>query len=328
MSDGGGSVASQATGPRDFEVKWLYHPSHDVHDLDEAEAWYEKVFGCSSASLKSLAERIPPRPGSGYPPDYSTFTLIADVLFDTIDPTRYLFEGVQRLPSIKEPHLRLISWNVQEMDALFRALGQHGFRVTNQVDQIVTGDRSPCAFGTDMPLLYTHPDDTGLRYSFSPPSAVKATDNRSIPGWSLQEPASDDPLGVRFCSYHTILTSDPSKGIKLHCDVLGGEIIHEGRNELRGTSSIYVRLADAIIEFAVPDAGTPAFHDWQKRAPYDTYHALTWVVADLAKAEQHLARNGVEISQRSADTLITRPETALGIPWGFTTARIPGDTRP
>lgn len=310
-----------------FEVKWMYHPSHDVHDLDEAERFYERVFGCPSRSLEKLLERLPPRPGSGYPPNYSTFTLIKDVVFDTIDPKRYVFEGVQRLATISEPHLRLISWNVEDMDALFRSLQRNGIRVTNQLDEVVTGDRAPTAFGSSMPLIYTVADDSGLRYSFSPPSAVGATDGRSEPGWKLREPDADEPLGLRFCSHHTILTDDPAKGLKLHCDVLGGRIIHEGRDELRGTTSTYVHLADAIIEFAIPDSGTMAFADWRKRAPHDTYHALTWLVADLAGAEAHLRRQGIRIAVRGDETLVTDPASSLGIPWGFTTARIPGDPR-
>ena len=100
---------------RGFLVPMMYHPSHDVLDLTEAERWYERVFGSPSASLASLIAKLPPRPGSGYPPNYSTFTLIGDVLMDTIDPTRYVIDGRQRLPTVKKPHLRLISWYIEGM---------------------------------------------------------------------------------------------------------------------------------------------------------------------------------------------------------------------
>jgi hypothetical protein len=36
----------------------------------------------------------------------------------------------------------------------------------------------------------------------------------------------------------------------------------------------------------------------------------------------------VRILMRSSDTLVTDPATSLGIPWGFTSAVIPGDPRP
>jgi catechol 2,3-dioxygenase-like lactoylglutathione lyase family enzyme len=311
---------------RAFRVPMMYHPSHDVLDLDEAEQWYEGVFGSRSTSLESLMARLPPKPGSGYPPNYSTFTMIGDVLFDTIDPKRYVIAGVQRLPTVKEPHLRLISWYIDDMTEGYRALKRHGVRLTNQIDEIVDGDETPTAFGSDMQLFFTLPEDAGLRYSFSSPAAVAASDPRSAPGWTPR-PAADNPLGVEVCSHHTILTDRPERGLKLHCDVLGGRVIHQGRNALLGATSTYVHLAGSTIEFATPDRGTAAYEDWEKRAPNDTYHAVTWTVADLARAESHLASQGVRIRSRSRDTLITDPATSLGIPWGFSTELPPGDPR-
>jgi catechol 2,3-dioxygenase-like lactoylglutathione lyase family enzyme len=311
---------------RAFRVPMMYHPSHDVLDLDEAERWYERVFGCPSMSLESLMAKLPPRPGSGYPPNYSTFTMIGDVLFDTIDPTRYIIAGVQRLATVEEPHLRLISWYIEGMTEAYRALQRHGVRVTNQLDEVVEGDEAPTAFGSDMQLFFTLPEDAGLRYSFSTPAAVAASDPRSTPGW-VQRPPADDPLGIRFCSHHTILTDRPGRGLKLHCDVLGGWVIHEGRNELLGATSTYVHLAGSTVEFATPDRDTAAYEDWKKRAPNDTYHAITWTVADLARAERHLAAQGVRFRSRSQDNLITDPVTSLGVPWGFTSQLPPGDPR-
>jgi hypothetical protein len=312
---------------RGFNVPMMFHPSHDVLDLDDAERWYERVFGCPSMSLESMIAKLPPRPGSGYPPNYSTFTPISDVLFDTIDPTRYLIGGVQRLPSVKAPHLRLISWYIEGMDEAFRALRRHSIRVTNQVDELVEGDAAPIAFGSDMPLMYTLPEDAGLRYAFSPPSAVTALDRRTAQGWQRPRVTGDDPLGIECCSHHTILTDRPERGLKLHCEVLGGRIIHEGRNELLGATSTYVHLAGSTIEFAIPDPGSAAYRDWTGRAPYDTYHAITWKVGSLQRAERHLNAQAVQIQSRSAHTMRADPATGLGIPWGFTTEWVRGDPR-
>lgn len=312
---------------RVFHVPMMYHPSHDVLDLTEAEGWYERVFGTPSASLASLIAKLPPRPGSGYPPNYSTFTLIGDVLMDTIDPTRYVIDGRQRLPTVKKPHLRLISWYIEGMKEACREMRRHGIRVISQLDEVVRGDEVPTAYGSDMPLLYTLPEDTGLRYSFSPPAFVKASDPRSEPGWVSPSTASTHPLGLTRCSHHTILTNRPERELKLLLDVLGGTVVHNGRNELLGASSTYVHLAGSTVECAVPDGNTPAYTDWETRAPNDTYHSITWQVASLERAERHLAAQGVSIQRRSSDTLITDPETSLGIPWGFSTTLVSGDPR-
>lgn len=314
-------------GDRGFRVPAMYHPSLDVLDLDEAERWYERIFGVSSDSLLSLLAKLPPRPGSGYPPNYSTFTLIGDVVMDSIDPTRYVFDGIQRLPTVSEPHLRLISWYIDDMDACFRALRRNGIRVTNQLDEIVEGNEAPLACGSDMRLFYTLPEDTGLRYAFSTPSAVKASDRRSEPGWALRPPSSDDPLGLERCSHHTILTDRPERQLKLLRDVLGGTVFRGSRSEVLGARCTYVCLGDSIVELAVPDRDTPAYADWAGRAPADTYHALTWKVVDLARAERHLRANGVRIQSRTDDTIVTDPASSLGVPWGFSSVLIPDDPR-
>ena len=103
--------------------------------------------------------------------------------------------------------------------------------------------------------------------------------------------------------------------------------MHEGRDEIRGTSSTYVHLADSMLEYAVPDVGTSAHADWTHDDPNDTYHAITWKVADLGRAEHHLEAQGVRIQVRSDDTIVTDPDTSLGVPWGFTTTLTPGDPR-
>jgi hypothetical protein len=246
---------------------------------------------------------------------------------DTIDPKRYIIEGLQRLPTVKKPHLRLISWYIEGMNEACRELRRHGIRVTNQLDQVIEGDEAPTAFGSAMPLFYTMAEDTGLRYSFSPPAFVKASDPRSNAGWAVPPVSLDDPLGIERCSHHTILTNRPELALKLLRNALGGEVIHRGRNELLGATSIYIHLAGSTVECAIPDRGTAAYEDWKERAPNDAYHSITWAVADLERAERHLAAQGVRIRSRSRDTIVTDPATSLGIPWGFSTTLMPGDTR-
>jgi hypothetical protein len=108
-------------------------------------------------------------------------------------------------------------------------------------------------------------------------------------------------------------------------DVLGGAVIHEGRDELRGTSSIYVHLGGSTYEYAIPDSGTPAYDDWAREPGRDTYYAISWRVADVDRVERHLASEGVVIQARSDDSIVTDGTTSLGIPWGFSAALIPGD---
>lgn len=309
---------------RDFRVTMMYHPSHHVPDLDEAEAWFEGVFGRSSTRLASISRGAPPRPG--YPNDYSTFTSISDVLFDMIDPARYVLLGMQRYATVEQPRLKAFGWYIEGIAEVYRQLKHQGIRVTSQLDELADTDDPPTAAGSSMPLYFSLPEDAGLRYEFFP-AIPFPLDPRVAPSWTLPAVSNEDPLGIERCSHHTVLTGDPGRALRLVVDVLGGNIVHEGRDELRGTTGAYVDLAGSILEYAVPDVGTRAYSDWAKDDPNDTYHSITWKVADLERAERHLHSRGVGIEMRSADTIVTDPDTSLGIPWGFTSKLTPGDPR-
>ena len=308
----------------DFRFTMMYHPSHHVPDLAEAEEWFARVFGCESTPLASMMRQAPSR--NGYPTDYSTFTPIRDVLFDTIDPKRYVLLGKQRYKTVDTPHLKGFGWYIEGMPGVYLAMKDAGFTIVNQVDELAEGDETPTASGSPMPLFFSVPDDAGLRFEFFP-AIPFPLDPRVADGWTLPPVADDDPLGIDRCSHHTVLTDQPARALRLLVDTLGAEIVHTGRNELLGADSTYLHFADSILEYAVPDAETDAHADWSLDAPNDTYHAITWKVIDLDRAERHLSAQGVAIRARSADTIITEPATSLGVPWGFTTTLTPGDPR-
>jgi catechol 2,3-dioxygenase-like lactoylglutathione lyase family enzyme len=303
-----------------FEVIRMFHPSFHILDLDEAERWYERVFGLSSTRLSTG----PVDPDNRT--DYSTFTLIRDVLMDSIDPTRFVKNGVQQYPTIDEPHLKGFGWCVEDLIGLYRDLRSKGIRLVGNLGEEGTDDEPPTAHGSSMPMFFTVPAQTGLRYQFIAPFPMQF-DPRTEPGWTLGPVRADDPLTIEFTSHHTIVTDQPARALHLFVDLLGGRVIHEGRDEVRSTSSTYVRLADAAFEFAVPDEGTPAFDDWKTTAPNDSYHAITFKVADLDKVRDHLRAVDVGLRSDTASFLVTDPKTSLGVPWGFSSTTIPGDER-
>ena len=163
----------------------------------------------------------------------------------------------------------------------------------------------------------------GLNAPFYP----TIVDPRTEPGWEVPPVSGADPLGFERCSHHTILTSDPDRALRLAVGVLGGKVIHEGRNEQLGTTSTYVHLAGSTVEYGVPDEGTPVYTEWARNQPADTYRGITWRVADLERTERHLEQQGVRIARRSEETIITDPSSSLDIPWGFTSGWISGDPR-
>jgi catechol 2,3-dioxygenase-like lactoylglutathione lyase family enzyme len=311
-----------ATGGRDFRTGRIFHPTARVPDLAEAEAFFATVFGRPSKSLTTILPSTP-----NYPTEYSTFTVIRDVLFDSIDPKLHLVAGVQRYPSVQVPQLSGIGWYVDGIEELYAALRRNGIRSMNMRNEIVDGDEPPQSPSGGVVTFFVVSEDAGLQYQFMREGIPFSLDPRIEAGWSLSPVEADDPLGIERCSHHTILTSRPERALRFAVDVLGGSIVQQERNEVLGATSTFVALADALLEYAVPDAGTPAHAELAARAPNDAYHSITWKVADLDRAERHLTSQGVRIRTRSGGTITTDPETSLGISWGFTTSLQPNDPR-
>ena len=316
-----------ATMTRSYSVCRLYHPSHRVTSLEEAEKFFSEVFGRESVSRISIYKKPDPQYAS-YPIDYCTFTYIAEVFFDSIDPERYVIDGDQRYESISESHLHGLGWAVEGIDDIYKLMVANNIRSTDQANRPADPNICPSASFSTSKLFYTLAEDTGLRYEVYPRSSIRSYDPRNDPSWILQPWSKSDPLGIEFCSHHTVLTCDLARATKLLVKILGGTIIHQGRNEVLETDSTYIALADAIYEFATPTSeDSYAMEDWKRNAPDDTYHALTFKVKDLSQVAAHLAAKGVRLLKQTGTFLVLNPKDSIGIPWGFTTEMVPNDPR-
>lgn len=317
-----GEVAEM--GRRDFELTIMHHPSLHAPDLDEVASWFERVFGCSTASIAEVLDQVA-HVVSYWPRDYLIYTPIRDVFFGTVNPARFVgADGKAHHPPVDRPHLVDLGWSVENQTEAYRQLKGAGYRITNSIGEVQEGDE---VVGPNDPApFFTQPDETGIRYHFYPGGPFPV-DPRARPDWVLPPVSADDPLALDRCSHHTILTDQPERALKLYRDELGAEVFHEGRNELLGATSTYLYIGDSTLEFAVPDPGSEADRARASNDPKDTYYALTWKTVDLERAERHLESQGVRIQSRSSELIVTDPETSLGVPWGFTTSLIDGDPR-
>lgn len=308
---------------RRFRVTMMNHPSLHVPDLSEAEAWFKRVFARDSIPFATILGGQPVR--SDWPLDYCVFTLIGDVLMDSIDPQRYVIAGVQQYPTVHEPRLKDFGYYVAGLVDAYRAVRAHGLRVMNTLSELQEGDEPS---GPNAPApFYTLREETGLRYHFHSATHVLPGDPRSAQAWDVAPVSDHDPLGIERCSHHTVLTTNPDRARHLWVDVLGGEVVHEARDEVRAATSTWVHVGGSTLEYAVPDACSPAHAEWARTAPDDRYYAITWKVADLERAERHLRAHGVRIEARSHHVIVADPATSLGVPWGFTDTLPEGDPR-
>jgi catechol 2,3-dioxygenase-like lactoylglutathione lyase family enzyme len=317
------TTTAQATD-RGFRVGITHHPGHFVPDLAEAEEFFQRVFGRRSLSIDEVLDRVA-YVNPDFPRTYSIYTSIADVFFDSIDPKRLLFAG-RNFSDVRHdvPHLETMGWYVEGHTEAYRALKSHGFTITSSIGEVQ--DRALPTGPNDPAPFFTVRQDAGMIYDFYP-AMVFPCDPRTEPGWVLPPVSDDDPLGIVRCSHHTFLSAQPERATRILVDILGGEIFHAGQSELLGVNGTYIRFGDSNLEFATPQEGTAAYEDWAVDAPNDTYHSITWTVADLERAENHLEAQGVRIAERATDGFITDPATSLGIPWGFTGSVLPGDPR-
>jgi len=312
-----------------YKVARMYHPSHRTTSIPGVEAFFRNVFGRESINMLTIRpEPDPAHPE--YPRDYSTFTAISDVWFDSIDPTRYVIDGEQRYEDVTESHLHGTGWAVHQdgIEELYQTLVANGIRCTDQANRLAAPDKAPRASFSTAQLFFTLAEDTGLRYEFYPAKRINTYDPRTDPSWTLPPLSEDDPLGIEFCSHHTVLTTDLPRATRLLVDILGGVVLHETHDDLFGTDSTFVALADGIFELATPTReGSYTMVDWKRNAPEDTYHAITWKVRDLDRVARHLEAQHIRILAQDDSTLVTQPEDAIGVPWRFTAEVVPGDTR-
>ncbi|WP_210251858.1 hypothetical protein [Agrobacterium tumefaciens] len=307
---------------QNFRVVRLFHPTIHVPDLATTEGWFERVFGRRSVSLETILPSTP-----NYPTDYSTFTVIRDVFIDSIDPKRHFVSGFQRYPAVEAPSLKGLGWYIEGMTALHLGLRGAGIRSMGLSDEIAEGEQPPLSPGGGVITFFTVPQDAGLQYQFFLEGTPFPLDPRTAPGWLLPPVEENDPLAIECCSHHTILTGQPDRALNFAVNALGGKVIHEGRNRILAATSTYVALADTVLEYAMPDAGTAAQAHLAAAGSGDSYYSMTWKVVDLDRVERHLVAENVGISMRDETTIVTDAQTSLGIPWGFTSTFLPNDPR-
>lgn len=307
-----------------YVVKHHYHSTIFVPSLDEASRFFGRVFGRESKVLGEYLVGGKDRAATyNYSSDYATFTPVAEVQLECVDPTRLMIDGAQTFESVSEPHLGSLAWFVDGIEDLWAEMRRKNLRGMDMSDRIHDGADPPLDVSST-PIIFTLPEETGLSYEFC--VFLPHRDPRGDPPVHATIPV--DPMGIECCSHHTVLTNRKERALLLLVEVLGGRVIHEGRNELLATQSTFIALADGVIELGQPLVdGSPAMLDWQGRAPDDCYHALTWKVRDLGQVADHLESLGVRVQARTDTAIVTDRRDSLGVAWGFSSELVPGDPR-
>jgi hypothetical protein len=306
-----------------YSLKHLYHSTMWVPDLGDATEFFGRVFDRRSVVLGEYLGSKPKDVPAGFRNDYATFTPIAEVQLECIDPTLLLIDGVQVHEDVTEPSLGALAWFVDGIEDIWSEMTARGLHGTDQRRQTPAGEDVPRDVSST-PIIFTVPEETGLTYELC--VYMPRREPRGDPPVPAVSPT--DPLGIECCSHHTVLTLQPERARRFLVDVLNGRVIHEDRNPMLQTRSSWIALADSVVELAEPMGdGTRAAEVAGRKAPLDTYLGLTWNVRDLDQAAKHLEAAGVRTEARSETALLTRPADGLGVAWGFSTVLVEGDPR-
>lgn len=310
------------TRPR---VTAIYHPTLAVHDLETAREWFTRVFARPAFRWEDTLD--PALLDPAYPRNYSFFFFIKDLHFVVLCPELHAtgaLAGQTRYRDVPEGMIG-IGWYTDDAVAMFERLAEFGFTAHDQKGRAITPDNPPVSpMAPDIHVGFTDPGPAGYRHEFvwlaerHREFYARQADPRLRAGWTLPEVAANDPLRIVRTSHHTFLTSDADRATHLYVDAAGGRVVGGERNPELEADSTFIRLGDTIIEFAVPDAGTP-YHG-QVASGTDIYTGVTIQVDDLDAAELHLRSVGVARSRPSPDVVAIEPADAFGMQWRFTTA--------
>lgn len=180
-----------------YKVIRLWHPSHRVPGLAVAKEFFENFFGRPSIPVETCLPPVEEAPN--YPRDYGIFTILQEVFFDSIDPSRYVVEGRQTYEDTDVPHLNCLGWAVEGTQEIYDACIAAGIRSTDQANRIGGSKKAPVTGFSPSPLFFTLPESTGLRYQIYPLSSTGYPDPRTQPGWKLPPVSESDPLSLEFC---------------------------------------------------------------------------------------------------------------------------------
>jgi hypothetical protein len=338
--DGGETAGYYAQG--------FLHATSVVKDLRLVADKCERVFGTRGAAM-DVALKANIAAGTtraDYPLNYSWFVFIADLYLDVIQPDLYNPVGWVAPPVECHEGLVEMSLDVNGMNNLNSALQLQGIRTNDQLarpvgpgaagDALVSVDPDNDPYGK---IIWTLPEETGLAWEMIGSASLLPSGTGSVyPG----VPSPMDPLGIEYCSHHTLLTWDIERAFRIPVDVFGARALYTGINHELQTNSTYLWIpsrsssdAPLLLEIAVPlFKDSPIARHLLGTVPStqglpseDRYHMITFKVRDLDKAIHHLKKAGIGFETIASSMVITDPNDFLGIRWGFSSTHIPGDPR-
>ncbi|HKV54539.1 MAG TPA: VOC family protein [Candidatus Binataceae bacterium] len=295
-----------------FRIGREFHLLHVVTDLNEVDEWYDRVFAVRRFVRNYMKAAM----------RKASLVLIGDFVMEPAQP-------VQSLPGWEKSalgkfytrygqHFHSIAWYVDNLQETCGGLIESKVRLFDMVGKPVTEAGKGDA-------VWTHPQDTHAAFEFA--VAPKFfIDPRLQPGWSMQFPRDQHPLGIERASHITMLFRDLSHARSVYQDALGGKLIHEQEIAGRKRSAFYAVGQDTVIEAVQPLSSSSPEGQGLERAGEGIF-SVTFKTRDLNRAAAHLRANQLRIEPGEGELTINRHD-AFGMTLSFTDRTIPNDPRP
>jgi len=296
-----------------FKIGKLFHLTHVVDNLREADKWYDEVFsacryyrGYMRAAMRN-----------------ASVLAIGDTPMEAIQTAPVAGaenSAIGKFHARYGRHFHSIAWYVDSIEDTFNQLSRHNVR---QVDMVGRPAKGP--FGKRYIAVWTHPKDTHGAIEFAQVEDF-SIDVRLHASYSAAFWRDRHPLGIERASHITVVVRDLSKGKAFYQDVLGGKPLHEEEIAGHKKSAFLAVGEDTVVELAQPlSAQCPEARDLEHAG--EGLYAVTFKTKDLTRAAEFLQSKHQRIESRSADSLVVNREDTFGIGIGFTERRIPNDVR-
>jgi catechol 2,3-dioxygenase-like lactoylglutathione lyase family enzyme len=287
-----------------------FHLLHVVSDLDAADEWYDRVFSVRRFVRNYMKAAM----------RKASLVLLGDFVMEPAQPVQrpgWEKSALGKFYTRFGQRFHSLAWYVDDLRETCRVLSEHQVRLFDMVGKPVTDPGSGDA-------VWTHPQDTHAAFEFAIAPRF-FIDPRLQPGWSMEFPREQHPLGIERASHITMLFGELNNALRIYRDALGAKLIHQQESAGHKRSLFFAVGADTVIEAVEPlSPASPEGRELEQAG--EGIFSVTFKTRDLKRAADHLHSNNVGFELRD-NTLSINRDDAFGMTLRFTDQELPNDPR-
>src|SRR3984893_17174220 len=272
-----------------------FHLLHVVRDLDAADEWYDRIFSVRRFVRNYMKAAM----------RKASLVLLGDFVMEPAQPVQqpgWEKSALGKFYSRFGQHFHSLAWYVDDLQATCQVLSEHKIRLFDMVGKPITDPGRGDA-------VWPHPQDTHAAFEFAVAPRF-FIDPRLQPGWSIEFPRDQHPLGIERASHITVLFRNLDDACGVYQEALGGRLIHQ-EDSPRKRSMFFAVGEDTVIEAVQPLAASSAAGQDLESAGEGIF-SVTFKTKNLSRAAEHLRSHNQRIEFDGANTLTINRDDAFG----------------